>query len=411
VLLLRPGTVLGETTDNQITALFSGPVVLGLTDTDVPFVFVLDTDVAEVIRRGVVERITGTFNLAGDGVLTLRDIAAIEGKPFVPVPAWLLAGALHVLSRLRLVPYGPEQVDFLRYRPVLANDALKAAFPGCPPRPPPRPTPASARAPTTGGPDVTGLADERPTALVTGAAGHIGARCSGCCPPPATARRPRPPGRAATGAPPPTAWWTADLADPACEASSRDRVAALPRLDVLVNGAGVTALGSFEATDDEAFRRVMDVNYHGALRVTRAALPALRAGRGHVVTISSVAGYLPTVGRPAYVGAKHAVTGVFRALGAELASEASPSPCVHPAFLATPVTDVGGAHRARRRARPSTPTTSPAPSCAPSPADVGPAAHPRGCWWVARPTSPTCWHRALPDTAVRLAARSLRRRP
>jgi UDP-glucose 4-epimerase len=132
VLLLRPGTVLGETTDNQITALFSGPVVLGLRDTDVPFVFVLDTDVAEVIRRGVVERIAGTFNLAGDGVLTLRDIAALEGKPFVPVPAWLLAGALHVLSRLRVVPYGPEQVDFLRYRPVLANAALKAAFPGLP---------------------------------------------------------------------------------------------------------------------------------------------------------------------------------------------------------------------------------------------------------------------------------------
>jgi UDP-glucose 4-epimerase len=132
VLLLRPGTVLGETTDNRITALFSGPVVLGLRDTDVPFVFVLDADVAEVIRRGVTERIAGTFNLAGDGVLTLRDVAAIEGKRYVAVPAWLLTGALHLLSRLRLVPYGPEQVDFLRYRPVLANDALKAAFPGLP---------------------------------------------------------------------------------------------------------------------------------------------------------------------------------------------------------------------------------------------------------------------------------------
>jgi UDP-glucose 4-epimerase len=132
VLLLRPGTVLGEETDNQITALFSGPVVLGLTDTDVPFVFVLDRDVVEAIRRGVVDRIDGTFNLAGDGVLTLRDIAALEGKPFVRLPAWLLAGALHVLSRLRLVAYGPEQVDFLRYRPVLANDRLRAALPGLP---------------------------------------------------------------------------------------------------------------------------------------------------------------------------------------------------------------------------------------------------------------------------------------
>lgn len=132
VLLLRPGTVLGERTDNRITTLFSGPVVLGLTDTDVPFVFVLDDDVAEVIRRGVVERVAGTFNLAGDGVLSLRDIAALEDRRYVPVPPRLLAAALAVLSRLRVVPYGPEQVDFLRYRPVLANTALRAAFPGLP---------------------------------------------------------------------------------------------------------------------------------------------------------------------------------------------------------------------------------------------------------------------------------------
>ena len=132
VLLLRPGTVLGEDTDNQITALFSGPVVLGLTDTEVPFVFVLDDDVVEVIRRGVTDRVAGTFNLAGDGTLTLRDIAALEGRRYLPVPPWLLAGALRALSTLRLVPYGPEQVDFLRYRPVLDNAALRAAFPGLP---------------------------------------------------------------------------------------------------------------------------------------------------------------------------------------------------------------------------------------------------------------------------------------
>ena len=131
-LVLRPGTVLGEHTDNQITRLFTGRVVLGLTDTDVPFVFIHDDDVAEVIARGVTERITGVVNLAGDGVLTLRDIAAIEGRRFVRLPPWLIAGALRVLQPLRVVPYGPEQVDFLRYRPVLANDRLRALFPGLP---------------------------------------------------------------------------------------------------------------------------------------------------------------------------------------------------------------------------------------------------------------------------------------
>ena len=131
-LVLRPGTVLGDHTDNQLTRLFTGRVVLGLTDTDVPFVFIHDHDVAEVIARGVSERITGVVNLAGDGVLTLRDIAAIEGRRFVRLPPWLIAGALRILRPLRLLPYGPEQVDFLRYRPVLANDRLRATFPGLP---------------------------------------------------------------------------------------------------------------------------------------------------------------------------------------------------------------------------------------------------------------------------------------
>lgn len=131
-LVLRPGTILGEATDNQITRLFTGRVVLGLTDTDVPFVFVHDQDVAEVIARGVAERIDGVFNLAGDGVLTLREIAAIEGTRYVPLPPRLIAAVLAVAQPLRLLPYGPEQVDFLRYRPVLANDRLRAAFPGLP---------------------------------------------------------------------------------------------------------------------------------------------------------------------------------------------------------------------------------------------------------------------------------------
>jgi UDP-glucose 4-epimerase len=131
-LVLRPGTILGDATDNQITRLFTGRFVLGLTDTDVPFVFVHDLDVAEVIARGVAERVTGIVNLAGDGVLTLRDIAAIEGARYIRIPPWLVAGALRILRPLRLTAYGPEQVDFLRYRPVLANDRLRELFPGLP---------------------------------------------------------------------------------------------------------------------------------------------------------------------------------------------------------------------------------------------------------------------------------------
>ncbi len=131
-LVLRPGTILGENTDNQITDLFTARFVLGLSDTDVPFVFIWDQDVAEIIARGVTQRITGTYNLAGDGAVTMREIAAIEGRPYVPLPVGVVSRALGVLDRFGLTQYGPEQVDFLRYRPVLANDQLKQDFPGLP---------------------------------------------------------------------------------------------------------------------------------------------------------------------------------------------------------------------------------------------------------------------------------------
>ena len=127
-LVLRPGTILGASVDNQITALFERPVVLGIAGSPTPFVFIWDTDVVDIVVRGSVEAVEGRFNLAGDGAVPLRDVAAELGKPYVPVPAAVVKAALAALHPLRLVPYGPEQVDFLRYRPVLANRRLKEDF-------------------------------------------------------------------------------------------------------------------------------------------------------------------------------------------------------------------------------------------------------------------------------------------
>lgn len=132
ILLLRPGTILGASTDNQITALFRKPVILGLRESPTPFVFVWDEDVAEIIVSGVERCVTGTFNVAGDGVMTLADIAAAEGRRLVRLPSSAVRHALAVGSRLGRTRYGPEQVDFLRHRPVLDNTRLRRAFPGLP---------------------------------------------------------------------------------------------------------------------------------------------------------------------------------------------------------------------------------------------------------------------------------------
>lgn len=185
-----------------------------------------------------------------------------------------------------------------------------------------------------------------PTALLTGAAGHLGRALLRLLP--ATGDRTigvdRPGAVPAFDPERPVArWLEVDLADPDSEVELRAALSDVPRLRLVVAGAGVTALGGLEVTDDATFRRVMDVNYHGALRTARATLPALRAGGGHLVVLSSAAGLVPVPGRPAYVGAKHALTGVFLALADDLAREGVAVTVVHPGFLRTGVTEVGPA--------------------------------------------------------------------
>jgi UDP-glucose 4-epimerase len=124
-LVLRVGTILGRTTRNQISALFERPFVLGLSGSESPFVVIWDEDVVAVILGGLRHGWRGIYNLAGDGSLSLREMAAMMGKPYVVVPSRLVERALAVLHALGLSGIGPEQVDFLRYRPVLSNRRLK----------------------------------------------------------------------------------------------------------------------------------------------------------------------------------------------------------------------------------------------------------------------------------------------
>lgn len=127
-LVFRVGTILGEGTNNQITALFRKPRLLAIRGSASPFVFVWDRDVVAAIVRGVRLGAGGIYNLAGDGAMTLPEIAGALGKPVLSLPAWLLRTALALAKPLGLTAYGPEQVDFLRYRPVLDNRRLKEEF-------------------------------------------------------------------------------------------------------------------------------------------------------------------------------------------------------------------------------------------------------------------------------------------
>ncbi|MDX6744527.1 SDR family oxidoreductase [Actinocorallia sp. A-T 12471] len=131
-VILRIGTILGDRVDNQITALFQRPRLLKIRGASSPFVFIWDTDVVAIINRAVTTQNTGIYNVAGDGTLTIDEIAKILNKPTLSIPEPLLRLALRIARPLRLTPYGPEQTRFLQYRPVLDNTRLKTHLPYTP---------------------------------------------------------------------------------------------------------------------------------------------------------------------------------------------------------------------------------------------------------------------------------------
>ena len=195
-IVFRPGTILGENVSNQITNLFEKKIVLGIKGADSPFVFIWDQDVVNCIKKGITEDKEGIYNLAGDGTLTMKQIAGILEKRYVEVSDTLLEKLFGLFQKIRgvqlgvkksipsvigpvimnfqlvqdmltgilprsihplveklhkaqnhlgrilpenigplfdllennLPPYRPEQVVFLKYRPVLSNQKLKNEF-------------------------------------------------------------------------------------------------------------------------------------------------------------------------------------------------------------------------------------------------------------------------------------------
>jgi len=89
-------------------------------------------------------------------------------------------------------------------------------------------------------------------------------------------------------------------------------------LDVLVNNAGVGAMGLFQDADEQRLRRVMEVNFFALVEMTRAALPLLRQGRRPiVVNVSSILGHRGVPYSSEYSASKFAVQGFSEAIRAE----------------------------------------------------------------------------------------------
>ena len=137
----------------------------------------------------------------------------------------------------------------------------------------------------------------------------------------------------------------------ACDVTVEDDVAAavhtateaFGRIDVLVNNAGVEGpVMPVHAVAPDAWRRVLDVNVNGPFYGVRHALPhMLKAGRGVIVNVASVAGLNAFPMHAAYAASKHAVVGLTRTVALETARSGVRVNAVCPGFTDTPMVEEG----------------------------------------------------------------------
>ena len=124
----------------------------------------------------------------------------------------------------------------------------------------------------------------------------------------------------------------------AAVAAATDRFGAL---HILINNAGVGAVGLLDTLDLEEHRRIIDINLHGVYLGMRAAkAPLVATGNGAIVNISSIDGLVGVLGMTSYAGSKFAVTGMTRSAALELGPLGVRVNSIHPGVIASPMDDL-----------------------------------------------------------------------
>jgi short-subunit dehydrogenase len=105
-----------------------------------------------------------------------------------------------------------------------------------------------------------------------------------------------------------------------CKDFIDNTIAQFGKIDILINNAGISMRSLFEDADPEVIKRVMDINFMGAVYCTHYALQSIIANKGSIVGISSIAGYRGLPGRSGYSASKFALNGWLEALRTELST-------------------------------------------------------------------------------------------
>lgn len=130
-----------------------------------------------------------------------------------------------------------------------------------------------------------------------------------------------------------------DLADVASTSGFCERLRGLPRVDVLVNNAGINQIVEVGGIGDEDFARLLRIDLQAPLSVSQSVLPGMRdRGYGRIINIASIWSLITKPGRAMYTSAKAGLAGLTRTMAVEYGAAGVLVNTVSPGFTRTDLT-------------------------------------------------------------------------
>lgn len=123
-VVLRPCNIIGTLIQNTMTRFLSGSVSLKPVDYNPFFQFIHEFDMASILYRAMDELPTGTYNVAGEEYIALREALDVVGTRAIPFPMVLAGGFNKILRRVR-VEVPPYLLDYLKFSCLISNEKLQ----------------------------------------------------------------------------------------------------------------------------------------------------------------------------------------------------------------------------------------------------------------------------------------------
>jgi UDP-glucose 4-epimerase len=123
-IVLRPCNIIGSQIQNAMTRFLAGPIALSPADYNPFFQFIHEFDMAQVLYKVLTDVPTGTYNVAGDDFIALREALKVVGTKGIPFPMVLAGGLNSALKKLNIdVP--DYLLDYLKFSCLISNAELK----------------------------------------------------------------------------------------------------------------------------------------------------------------------------------------------------------------------------------------------------------------------------------------------